>query len=226
MATFFYQINSNKALQESYLDYEFYNKFLLEPIPANSSPQEIFTPLENVLLKNLAVWDKMNISDDQNPAAIQYIQNWIKLFPDDASEIIKTFVLLSRGVTIDNELPGLVEKTNLSGQLGDINMFRAYAGMYMNKVQEIIKLALIDPSLLSAGIGPELWIEHPDLQVRRTLWMPEPKAPLTVNLNSAGFTEIAAFIGEEKAREFIEIRREKGYFESQDEIKARGFHFD
>jgi hypothetical protein len=55
--------------------------------------------------------------------------------------------------------------------------------------------------------------------------MPEPKAPLAINLNTAGFADVAAFIGEEAARELINVRREQGYFDSMVEIDALGFDF-
>ena len=48
---------------------------------------------------------------------------------------------------------------------------------------------------------------------------------IAINLNTAGFADIAAFIGEKKARDFIKLRRERGYFESMEEITGLGFKF-
>ncbi len=226
LATLFYQINSNPELQNKYADDQFYSGFLLKPIPDGVKPQDIFTPLENVLLKNLAVWHKMNQSEGMVPVSISYIKTWMELFPDNANEVISTFILLSRGATVNIELPRLVEKVNLNGQMGDIGLFREYSGLYFSEIQKIIKQVAEDPNLLTAAIGPELWVSHPTMEIRRALWMPEPKAPLQINLNSAGFADVAAFIGEEEAMEFIAHRRFKGFFESMDEIKSMGFKFE
>jgi len=225
LATLFYQINSNLTLQNQYADPDFYSRFLLKELPDDANPEKIFSPLENVLLKNLAVWDRMNSTEKTDPVAIQYLQSWIELFPDDAGELISTFVLLSRGATINKELPRLVEKVNLHGQLGDIGLFREYSGQYFSKIQDVIKEVHLGPALLAADLGPELWVTHPTITIRRVLWMPEPKAPLQINLNSAGFAEIAAFLGESQAKKFLDHRRSKGYFESFDEIEGLGYKF-
>lgn len=55
LATLFYRINTNKILQDNYLEESFYNQFLLGPIPEGTEPKEFFTPKENVFLKNFYV---------------------------------------------------------------------------------------------------------------------------------------------------------------------------
>jgi hypothetical protein len=226
VATLFYQLNSSEILQKQYVDREVYQKFLIGEIPEGSTPKSMFRPLENVLLKNMVVWNEMNNSQSTEPPVIDFIQTWARIFPDDAKEVISTFILLSRGATLSSSLPALVEKANIAGQMGDIGLFRKYSGDYMSGIQEEIQNALVDPGLLSCNIGYQLWIQHPTLLVRRALWMPEPKAPFAINLNTAGFAEISSFIGEEKAVEFIRLRREKGHFESLDEIHYLGFKFE
>lgn len=226
ISTLFYQLLSNQDLQNNFAAREFYSQFLLKPLPDGIEPSDVFSPLENVLLKNLAIWDAMDQTNEIEAVTMQYLKTWIQMFPDDSGEIISSYILLSRGTSVENELPRLVEKVNLNGQIGDIALFRKYSSEYSKKVQEVIAEMHLGPEFLSAELGPELWISHPTITIRRALWMPEPKAPLQININSAGFAEIAAFIGEEKAREFINFRRERGFFKSFEEAGNIGFIFE
>ncbi len=48
----------------------------------------------------------------------------------------------------------------------------------------------------------------------------------TLNLNSAGLSEIEVFIGKDQAPEFITKRKELGYFASLEQIRQLGFRVD
>ena len=92
---------------------------------------------------------------------------------------------------------------------------------------EMNKSVISDPSLLTSNIGPELWIENPDLKIRTTLWSDKEKKPLMVNINASSVYEIASFKNFDvvMAREFIKKRDELGYFTSMEEALKFGFKF-
>jgi len=105
LATLFYRINTNKILQNNFRENAFYDRFLLRPIPAGTTPKEIFTPLENVFLKNFHVWEKMKGRlNPESVILIEFIQEWGRSFPEDREEILKLFVMTTVGKTVTQEL--------------------------------------------------------------------------------------------------------------------------
>ena len=82
LATLFFRINTNNILQNTYRDESFYNQFLLNPIPKDSKPEELFTPMENVFLKNFYVWDKIKGGlTPESTIFIEFIKQWCNSFP-------------------------------------------------------------------------------------------------------------------------------------------------
>ena len=78
---------------------------------------------------------------------------------------------------------------------------------------------------LDANVGPQIWLENKDFLIRTTLWSPENKKPLSINLNTASEYDLASFpkIGLDKAKELIKKRDELGYFTSLQQAKKLGF---
>jgi hypothetical protein len=56
LATIFYRIASSEELGAAYREPGFYRAFLARDAPKGARPEELFTPLENVMLKHLWVW--------------------------------------------------------------------------------------------------------------------------------------------------------------------------
>ncbi len=201
-ATVFYRIAHDTALANRYAGAAFYRSFLIRDFPAGVTPRDVFSPFENILLKHFAVWKALNTRDLKNKAVlIEYVRLWTELFPTDREPMLRLFIGASAGATVDAALPRQYEALCRAGVLGD---YRAYA------------------EALDANVGPELWIEHPTLQIRHALWMPEPTSPLRVNVNNAGLEELAAFWGREKALQVLLERDRVGYFRSMEEVKALG----
>ncbi|MFH0759996.1 MAG: hypothetical protein V2A67_00660 [Bacteroidota bacterium] len=223
LATLFYQINSDKKLAGNYLPSEFYAPFLVQPLPADLTPEQVFTPLENMMLKNLWVWKRMTQSGFQGNPFIAWLDEWCRQFPEDREEILKLFIQITKGVTISPDLARLSETISYVGQVGDYQSFKGLLPGYQEMLKNLIQQILTDPVKLTANIGPELWVTSKKVMVRRGLWMPEPKSPLSVNMNSAGLSEIEIFTGKEKAFEFIQKRKELGYFTSIEQIRELGF---
>ncbi|UCE41486.1 MAG: helix-hairpin-helix domain-containing protein [Candidatus Aminicenantes bacterium] len=226
LATLFYRINTNKILQDNYQDASFYNLFLLNPIPEDTKPEELFTPMENVFLKNFYVWDK--IKGELTPESrifIEFIKQWFNSFPEDKQEILKLFVIMTVGKTVTNDLGKTYETMSYHGIIGDYQKFRELATRVLDEALSMVKKILADEISLEANIGPQIWIKNEDFLIRTTLWNPQNKKPLSINLNTASEFDLTSFpkISLEKAQYIIKKREALGYFSSLEQAKASGF---
>ncbi|MDD4644991.1 MAG: hypothetical protein PHY99_03285 [Bacteroidales bacterium] len=223
LATIFYQVNSDQKLAGNYLNSEFYTPFLVAPIPAGTTPQQIFSPVENMMLKNFWIWSKMNDMDITGSPLMVWIESWCNEFPDDRDQILKIFIRITDGVTVSPELAQIVAMMNYSGQVGEMQEFQSQAGKYRESILKMIGECKSDLSKLTKNIGPELWVTSKTVKIRQSLWRSEPKNPLSVNLNTASLPEMQAFMDPGKAIEFIRMRKESGYFISMEQVKQFGF---
>jgi len=229
LATLFYRINTNKVLQNNFRENAFYDRFLLRAIPAGTTPREIFTPLENVFLKNFHVWEK--IKGRLNPESvipIEFIQEWERSFPEDREEILKLFVMTTVGKTLTQELGKTYEAMSYHGLIGDYQNYRRLAEKFRDEASTLVQNTLKGEAKLEANVGPQIWVENKDFLIRTTLWSPENKKPLSINLNTASKYDLASFpkIGLDKAKELIKKRDELGYFTSLEQAKKLGFQFE
>ncbi len=229
LATLFFRINSNTVLQNNYQDNAFYDRFLLRSIPADTTAKEIFTPMENVFLKNFAVWDK--IKGRLNPESsifIEFIQEWCRSFPEDREEILRLFIMTTVGKTVTQDLGKTYETMSYHGMIGDYQRFRELAGQFRDESSSLIQQVFERESKLDANVGPQIWIENKNFLIRTTLWNPDYKKPLSVNLNTASEYDLASFpkISLDKAKELIKKREKLGYFTSLDQIKNLGYQLE
>jgi hypothetical protein len=229
LATLFYRINSNTVLQNSYQDNAFYDRFLLRSIPAGTTAEEIFTPMENAFLKNFYVWDK--IKGKLNPESsifIEFIQEWCRSFPEDREEILKLFIMTTVGKTVTQDLGKTYEAMSYHGMIGDYQRYREQAGQFGDEASSLTQKVLKGELELDANVGPQIWVENKDFLIRTTLWNPDYKKPLSVNLNTASVYDLASFpkTGLDKAKDLIKKREELGYFTSLEQAKKHGFLFD
>jgi hypothetical protein len=179
-----------------------------------------------MMIKNFRVWNGMKTADIAGSPLITWLQMWCLEFPDDRDEILKQFIQITRGVTISPELVRLTEKINYLGQIGEYYEFKSLQPQFQDLINRTVETCISDLTHLADNIGPELWIQSKSVKIRRALWMPEPKNPLAVNLNTASLPEIAVFMDEDTAHDFIQKRREKEFFNSFEEIKQLGISID
>ncbi len=225
LATLFYQINTNAQLQNSYAGRDWYQNFLLADLPSNVTPESVFTPLENVYLKNLWIWHQLQIKQPEGPVMMSFIQEWCKQFPADTEALLGTFIMITRGKTMSNDLADINGQINHYGQVGNIQKFRSLLPAFNDSYKSLLKEAMDQPETLQANLGPELWITHKKMKIQRTLWMEKPKGPLHINLNTASLPEVMAFIPKETAMKFIKTRDELGFFSSIEQLNSLGFNF-
>lgn len=228
LSALFYQFNSNSVLQNNYVDNNFYNKFLLSPMSSQTNAQEIFTPYENVMLKNFFVWSKIKnkiYSENSAPVFIEFINEWCKSFPADKEKIIELFIKSTIGKTVSNETGNIYEKAAYYGMIGDYQNFKKLKNEYNVTIDGIVKEVINGKRSIDENIGKEIWVENKDLQVRTTLWSDKSKKKLRINLNTTSEYELASFgeIGLQKAKEIIKVREKFGSFKSLEEAVKYGF---
>jgi hypothetical protein len=229
LATLFYRIDSNPVLQGHYLPAAFYASFLIVPWPAGVQPQEIFTPFENVMLKNFWVWSRMKERGPSAGAApppfLAYLEEWGRAFPQDREELLNIFLATTAGRTVSVEPGRLLEKAALAGLIGDYDGFGPAAAEYKKALADLTVRAVAGGSDLGAAIGPEIWVENKDVPIRTVLWSDEDKKPLRVNLNTCSAWDLMTFPGVDaaRARAILAVRDKAGFFGSLEEAQRAGF---
>jgi DNA uptake protein ComE-like DNA-binding protein len=90
----------------------------------------------------------------------------------------------------------------------------------------LIAKVLADEKSLDACVGPQIWVKNEDFFIRTTLWNPQNKKPLWININTASAFDLASFpkISLDKAKQIIKKRTELGYFKSLEQAIAFGFN--
>ncbi len=229
LATLFHRINTNAVLQNLYREKSFYERFLLHPIPSGIEAEDIFTPLENVFLKNFYVWDRIKERLTPETAIfIEFIEEWENSFPEDRAEICRLFVMTTVGKTAKDSLGKTFETMSYHGMIGDYERYRELAARFREEASALVENLLSGQKRLDDNLGPQIWVTNRGFPIRTTLWNPHNRKPLSINLNTASVYDLATFpqIGLDKAKAFIEKREELGYFKSLEQLENLGFRFD
>jgi hypothetical protein len=109
--------------------------------------------------------------------------------------------------------------------VGDYFSFMEMMKKYREMLERVFHRVSENLDSFDTNVGPELWVENKNFQIRRYLWVPEVKANLKVNINTASVYDLASFlgIGIERGEEIIKKRRESGYFRSLAEARKAGW---
>lgn len=209
LATLFYRINTNPILQNNCLDCNFYNNFLLYNINESNSIRQLFSPLENVMLKNLWIWNRIREKIGANSIPfIEFLKEWCTCFPNDSHEILKLFISTTIGKTINNDLEVIFEKLSMAGMTGKINEFMKIYSEYKVCFEEICEKTEAGEYTIDGNIGNEIWIDNLPVKIPVYLWSDAEQVNLSINLNTASEYELQSFpeITPNKAREIIEKR--------------------
>jgi hypothetical protein len=228
IATLFYRINTDSLLQHSYRDAAFYVPFLRGPIPGGSKPQDIFTPLENVLLKSAFVMHSMKDRlNERSSPFLEFINEWCTIFPEDKEELLSVFLGTTVGRTVTDSLGAIYEKMAYAGMIGNINEYRRLRKEYDDALARLKTDVLAKRVAFDANVGPQLWVENSDLSIPVSLFSPEPKFPLNINLNTASVFDLASFRGISiaQAQSIIRARDQQGWFQSMDDARQHGFAY-
>ena len=225
IATIFYKINSDATLQGHYPENDFFDHFLLSPIPESVKPQDIFTPFENIILKNFWIWKKLNENDlIDKQIFIEFIKAWGDCFPEDKERILKLFLFFTVGKTVSDDLGKIYQEMAYRGMIGNYKLYMELSNTFIQSYLCLTEAVLSGEISINANVGPELWIVNDAVRVRSPLWSEESKHPLTINMNTASVYELASLPKMDlvKANEVIHKRDELGYFKSLDEARLHG----
>ncbi len=214
ISTVFYRIVNDTRLRSQYEEASFYQPFL----QTAADPQKTITPYQNVNLKIFASIVQASFENQNRPPIIAVVQQYAKLFPNDAQRIEKIFVETTWGATVSQELASGLERAAAEGGRGDLVAF-----------QKNQSFALLDSTIaevtngkrsLDANVGPQLWVLNSTFKIAPAVWDTERALPLTINLNTATEVELMTVPGVDLplARKIVATRRERGFFRSIDDL--------
>lgn len=225
-ATIFYRMTTDTVLQNNYQDWTFYQPFLRHPAPTDLRPQDLFTPLENVILKFARVWQITKPAVDSASAPlIAMMKSWESLYPEDREELLTMFLATTVAKTVTDELGIISERAALVGTTGKYMEYRSLKAEYDTAFVRIRDDILADRRAIDDNVGPQLWVENREYSIPITIFFPEPTYPLWINLNTAGVFDLASFPGitTDQARQIIATRDSVGYFRSVEQAKDAGW---
>ncbi|MEW5702134.1 MAG: hypothetical protein AB1792_07900 [Candidatus Zixiibacteriota bacterium] len=227
VATIFYRMATDTVLSRHYLDWTFYRPFLRHPAPTTLRPRDVFTPLENIILKTARVWQAIRPTVDSSSAPmISFIKSWCDLYPEDRRELLSLFLATTVAKTATDELGILYERTAYTGTTGRIMDFRRQRAEYDSAFTRIRDDVLAGTRALDGNVGTQLWVENHAFSIPATIFFPEPTQPLRVNLNTANVFDLATFPGMtlDRAMKVVSARDSLGWFRSLEQARTAGWH--
>ena len=120
IATLFYRMVNDHRLGQSYREPAFYRAFVGQPV---ETPQEAVTPYENVNLKLFAAMEKLRRPTRTGPPIIELVNEYARLFPDEAKRIYELFIETTWGATAW-QIATALQRAATVGHRGDIAVFR------------------------------------------------------------------------------------------------------
>jgi hypothetical protein len=219
IATLFYRIVNDDQLRKHSIEPSFYQPFLGGHV---ETPAQAITPYENANLKLFAAMEKLRSAERDRPPMINLVEQYAKLFPDEAKRIYTIFIETTWGATVSQQLASGLAHAAADGGRGDIAAFRQDHPFPL--LDSIIAQVADRKMALDASLGPELWVANTAFKIAPTVWGTNRSEPLTMNLNTASFAEWMTVPGVDlrMARKIIAARDARGVFRSLDELREAG----
>lgn len=222
VATIFYNIFTDKILQNNYISKDIYNKFLIKPLLNNIDIKDVFSPYENALIK--ALWVMYNIDNEikeDAPLLINFIENWCKYFPYDKERIINIFVNVTVGKTIENDAGRIYEQIAVEGMFGRAEKIVKSINCYKNTIEDLCKKVIDGKIDIGKNIPKEIWIENKKVTAPKISFSDSNDLPMKVNLNTASFKQLMSFskMTPQTANKIIDDRN-RGIFINNDNVKS------
>jgi DNA uptake protein ComE-like DNA-binding protein len=219
IAALFYRLVNDPRLQQSYRETAFYAPFVppgRQVDGTQTSPQALFSPLENVYLKLFAVLARHVRLDgyppDQSPTLLM-LRGYAADYPDEAEALYDVFLEITQGVTVS---PGALSVAQ------DWAAGRLSASEHNLYLADLRQRLLTGELALDSALPPQIWLRNPDapvgvavLDVYRSL----PR-PYHFNLNAATVADLRTVPGVDLAlaRQIVRVRDERGGFSSLDDV--------
>ncbi len=137
------------------------------------------------------------------------VQDWMLSDPPQGKRFLQVFVETTYGATIESALPQATVALARVGRIGQQAEFVRQLGPARAQLSALIGRATQQPALLSAALGPALWLAA--------------KGPLVINLNTAEADEVVALDGSlaSLAEPIVAERDAHGPYQSLDELAQR-----
>jgi DNA uptake protein ComE-like DNA-binding protein len=219
ISALFYQLVNDPRLQQTYRQSDFYEPFL--PPRHNvdwsqTSPREVFSPMENVYLKLFRVFAR-HVRLDGDPLGesptTQMVKGYAMDYPDEAEVLYDVFLEVTQGVTVEpqalqmaqNRAAGGLPSADHQAYLGDLRQ-RLLAGQVK----------------VDSALGPQIWLRNLDTQVG--IWLLDVyrslPTPYHFNLNAATVVDLRTVPGVDAllARQIVQVRDERGGFNTLEDL--------
>ena len=219
ISTLFYRMVNDDRLRSDYRDASFYQSFFPGGLPLDI--RTAVTPYENANLKLFAAMRQVALRASLDaPPVIAIVDQYAKLFPNEAEAIYDDFLSTTYGATASQKTVTAFEKALKSGRRGDVQDFRADSRAAFATLSSSKKL--VESTLpLGANVGPELWLLNSDFKIAGAYWQKDRTQPVTINLNNATEAELMTIsdINLSLAIRIVAERRKRGFFESVDDLQ-------
>jgi len=150
---------------------------------------------------------------------IVLVEQYAKLFPDEANRIYAIFIETTWGATVSQQLASALARAAEYGRRGDINSFRCERPFPL--LDATISEVAAGQRTLGGNLGPEIWIVNSEFKIASPIWAADRRLPFTINLNTATEAELMTIRGIDlvAARNAIAARGAHGFFRNIDDFK-------
>ena len=210
ISTLFYRMVNDEQLRSHYRDASFYRPFLQDE---SAQVEKAITPYENVNLKLFAAMTALRGLKPDQPPMIRLVEQYAKLFPDEARRIYGDFIATTWGATASQQLASQLARLASDGGRGDRAAFQKDdSSAFGSTIAEVTD----GKRALGSNLGPELWVVNSQFNIASSVWATDRRLPLTINLNTATEPELMtiAQIDLAAARRIIAARSEQVFFRS------------
>ncbi len=220
IATLFYRMVNDPHLQQSYREPAFYDRFLppgYEVEWTQTSPQELFGPMDNVYLKLFWVFARyVDLDGDLlgDSPTIMMLKGYATEYPDEAEWLYRIFLETTLGMTVESRAWPMAQD-RIAGRLS-VDEHQAYLnGLHRQLVAGQLNL--------DSALGPQIWLRNADVQVGA--WALDAygsilPGPYNFNLNAATVADLHTVpeIDVQLAHEIVQMRDEQGSFHTLDDL--------
>jgi hypothetical protein len=211
ISTLLYRFVNDPKLNSHYREASFYRAFLPS---VSDRPQDSISAAENEHLKLFAAIASAGVVKADQPPMIRVVEQYAKLFPDEAKRIYSDFITTTWGATVSQPLASKLMQAAAEGGRGDMTAFRH------DRPWPLLDSTIAEVSEgkrgLGSSVGPELWIVNSGFKIASAMWSDDRSLPLTINLNTATEPELMTIPGIDvmSARKLVSARNERGFFAS------------
>jgi len=219
IAALFYQLVNDPRLQQAYREPAFYELFLppgCDVSWSQTSPKELFSPMENVYLKLLQVFARhVRLDGDllgESPT-IQMVKGYAMDYPNEAEALYDVFLGVTQGVTVEPRALQVAQDW-AAGKLTTTGRQEYLVDLRQRLLGGQVRV--------DSALAPQLWLRNPDTQVG--IWLPDIyrglPTPYHFNLNAATVVDLRTVpgVGVQLARQIVQVRDERGGFNTLEDL--------